>query len=400
MDMRTVHRLVAIVAVLFGLYAASTGIVVQLMDLGALYAHAPASDPTMQAIRVGHDGPPNFQVISDADYAAAPLPEGFDFDAALARVLKGRHDAIGDAPVSFLELRMAGTKPVGEVASHGLVYGFDAGTGAALGPPVKFVLPPLSTPSLRNTIKDIHRLRVFSQWALIVDALGGILIAVMIATGLMVYLRLWTSRRRSGRANPFWLAGGWWRSLHRAIALVAVLFLSVIALSGIVLSTSSVGVAVNSSLHHGQRPGLTADVSSPLADSELPAMLRTTLTAFHLANPGRPVKAVRLRSFAGMKQGIVIAGGDETTQHVFNAVSGRAASETEAGYPSTDMTYGWQIDQIAKQIHRGDFFGLTGRWIDLLSGLSLLYLATSGAVIYFELWNRRRKAGRRQLVWF
>ena len=398
--MRTVHRLGAVIAVLFGLWVSITGMTVQVMDLGAIYGHAPASDPTMQAIHVGHDGPPNFQVIADEDYAALPLPAGFDFDLALAQILKARHAAIGDAPVSFAELRMAGRKPVGQLLSRGLVYRFDAATGAMLGAPVKFVLPPLSTPSLRNTIKDFHRLRVISQWALIADALGGALIAAMIFTGVAVYLKLLKPRRRSGRSNLFWVAGGWWRTLHRAIGLVAALFLSIIALSGLVLSTSSVGVAINSSLHDGKRPGLTADVSAPLSDAELPAMLHTTLAAFYLANPGHPVKVVRLRSFAGMKQGIVIAGGDETVQRAFNAVTGRPVSETEPGYPGTDMTYGWQIDQIAKQIHRGDYIGLSGRWIDLLCGLSLLYLSISGAVIYFELWNRRRKMGRPRFLWW
>jgi hypothetical protein len=32
---------------------------------------------------------------------------------------------------------------------------------------------------------------------------------------------------------------------------------------------------------------------------------------------------------------------------------------------------GWQAHQIAKQVHRGDYIGLSGRWMDLAAGLSL-----------------------------
>jgi hypothetical protein len=78
--MRTVHRFVAVFAVLIGLYIGSTGTLIQLLDLRALLSHAPASDPSMQAIREGHDGPPSFQVIVDSDYFGEPLPADFNFD--------------------------------------------------------------------------------------------------------------------------------------------------------------------------------------------------------------------------------------------------------------------------------------------------------------------------------
>jgi hypothetical protein len=36
--------------------------------------------------------------------------------------------------------------------------------------------------------------------------------------------------------------------------------------------------------------------------------------------------------------------------------------------------------------------------MDLLAGIALLYLTISGAVLYVDLWNRRRKKGRRELL--
>jgi hypothetical protein len=137
------------------------------------------------------------------------------------------------------------------------------------------------------------------------------------------------------------------------------------------------------------------DPGAPLADAQLAGMLKTTLAAHGDA----PIRAVRLRIYGGMPQGVVITGEPEAHQRVFNAETGRPASLTEPGYPPQHFPFGWQAHQIAKQIHRGDFIGLPGRFMDLFAGLSLIYLTVSGAVMYFDLWRRRKKAGRTALVW-
>jgi hypothetical protein len=400
--MRAVHRSVAVIAVLFALYVGCTGTFIQLVDLRSLLTHATANDPNMQGLREGHDGPPNFQVIVDSDYSAADLPSEFLFDTALPTILQAAHAATAGAPISFLEFRVLDGKPVGQVNSHGQLFRFEAATGALLSDPeaVPHVsLPPLSRPSLRNTAKGIHRLTVLGNWAAFIPVLVGLTLCVMIVTGLLLYLRLVGARLRMKRPGLFWFAGGWWRSLHRAIAIVASVFLLVVALSGTLLGMDNLGLAVYRTVHHGDRSGLSADVSSPLTDAELHDMLHTTLAAYRSVNPGVPIKVLRLRYFAGMPQGVIVTGGDETRQRAFNAVTGQAASEYAPGYPVTGQPFGWQEHQIAKQIHRGDFFGLTGRWMDLLTGLSMLFLALSGALMYFDLWAKRRRAGRPGLFW-
>jgi uncharacterized iron-regulated membrane protein len=397
--MRTVHRWVAVLAVLFGLYYGSTGLFIQLIDQRALLSHAGASDPTMQAIRVGHDGPPNFQVIREPDYSAAALPGDFDFDAALPTVMQAGRAAVSNGPIAFLEFRMLNGRPVGQVASKGQLFGFDASTGAVLGVPSKVTLPPLSLPSFRNSVKDVHRLRTFGPWVMLVDLIAALALLVMIVTGLVVYFRLWRARARMKRAALYWSAGGWWRSLHRFVGLIAALFLIIVAISGGILASSSIGVNISAAIRGGARPGLTADVASPLVDGELAPLLHTTLSAYRSTTRDAAVKVIRLRHFAGMPQGVVITGGAETTQLVFNAISGRAVSESEPGYPDTGMPFGWQVTQIAKQVHRGDFIGVSGRWMSIFAGLSLLYLTISGVVMYFELWNRRRQRGSSGLFW-
>jgi uncharacterized iron-regulated membrane protein len=91
--------------------------------------------------------------------------------------------------------------------------------------------------------------------------------------------------------------------------------------------------------------------------------------------------------------------GDDTQQVVFNAATGHRAGLTEPGYPPTGFPFGWQAHQLAKQIHRGSYFGLSGRWMDFFGGVAIIYLSISGAVMYAQMWNRRRRAGRGALLW-
>jgi uncharacterized iron-regulated membrane protein len=397
--MRAVHRYIAVFVVLFAVYVSSTGLLTQTVDLQALLRRAPATDPTMQAIRVGQGGPPNFKVMRDPDYAAAAMPAGFDYDAALAKVTASARTALGDAPRSFVEFRMLDGRPAVRVASQGRIWPFDATTGAVAGATVPVTLAAMEQPSLRNQLKSFHRLGMFGPWAYALDLLMGLGLCAMMVTGAVMYVRMLTGRVRQGRYALYWSAGGWWRALHRTVGAVAVVFLSVLVLSGTFLAFNALAININKALAHGKRPGLTADVSSPLTDAELPSLLHVTLGAYGRGHPGVPPRVVRLRYFAGMPQGVVITSGPEATQLVFNAATGQPASEAEPGYPQTGMPFGWRVGQIVKQIHRGDLIGLPGRVVAVLAGASLLYLAVSGVVVYLDLWRRRRKMGRPGLFW-
>ncbi len=396
--MRTYHRWVTVVVLLFALWYAITGLALQAMDLSALLSNAPASDPTMQGIRVGENGPPNFAVLKQSDYVAAPLPRGLDLGKATETTIRAARGRLRGAPISFLDLRVTNGRPVGQVLSHRLVYTFDALSGVAVGAPAPFKLAPLSSPSFRNTFKDVHRLRYFGIPFYAVDILFCIALLVMIYTGIATYLPLWKARARTGRRSIFWKAGGTWRMIHRGVAICAALFLAIVAVSGIVLSLSSLGVAYSAAKAGGKRPGLTADVSAPLNDRQLMDMLRVTREALARDRYDSDVRVIRLRFFAGMPQGIIVTGG-AAQQLVYNASTGARAGMTEKAYPNNDMPFGWDISQTFKKIHRGDYIGIGGRGISVLTGLSLLYLAISGCFMYLDLWKRRRKAGRKKLFW-
>jgi uncharacterized iron-regulated membrane protein len=230
----------------------------------------------------------------------------------------------------------------------------------------------------------------------------------MIVTGLVLYFQLLRTRKRAGLNAIFWSAGGWWRSLHRGVSVVAAVFLLVVSISGTLLSFDTFALGIYGMTHtnagrYARFPmGMTGDLSSPLPDAKLPAMLGTTLSAYHAAEGSTPIKVLRLRYFSGMPQGLIIAAGktdDDTHQVVYNAETGHTAQMAESSYPYQGFPFGWREHEFMKQIHRGDALGIPGRLMDLFAGLSLVFLSASGLVMYVGLLRKRRKGGRKQMFW-
>jgi uncharacterized iron-regulated membrane protein len=403
-NVRPVHRIIGILILIGTLYLAVTGSIMQSVDLRAILSHAPATDKEMVQIREGINGPGNFAVIQPTDYGATPLPANFDFQAALATVLHEAHAAAGDsAPFKYVDLRVAGGKPLGVVRAGDQIIRVNAANGA--------VLPNIPRPaeqqkSIHLTFKVLHVLRGTSNWITLLHVIVGTGLFVMTVTGLVLYFQLLGARNRAGLKGIFWSSGGIWRSLHRGVSILAAVFLLVISASGTMLAIDGLGLGFYRATHknagkYAQFPiGAIGDFSSPLPDDKLPAMLQTTLSAGQQTSGASPIKAVRLRYFAGIPQGVLITGnGNDTQQLVFNAETGKRMNITEPEYPKTHYWLGWQEHEMMKQIHRGDAFGVTGRVMDLFAGLSLIYLSISGGVMYGNLWWRRRRGGRTALFW-
>lgn len=403
MSMRKIHRILAIFAIFFGLYMSVSGILLQSIDLKTILSHAPASDANLRAIREGRDGPANFQVATDADFTAQALPAAFDYDRALATVMPAARRELAGADARFVEFRMVDGRPVGQVSSNGKVLRIDASDGRVLIGADTAAPPPAAVagnrPALRNTVKNFHRMLAYGDIGQILFVVFAIGMCVMLATGLILYFRMLAMRRRMHRRALFWSGGGAWRGLHRGLAIAAALFLIVVVGSGTIEAIGSLGVVVYRNLHHGKRPGLTADVSAPLADRALPRLLHGTLDGYRAGHPATPIRVVRLRSFAGNPQGVVVTGGDDARQFAYDATTGAPAGLSGPNYPFTGQTFGWASDQFFKGIHRGDAFGLTGRWMSLLTGLALLFLSISGMMMYGSMWNKRRRAGRSGPFW-
>ena len=406
--MRPIHRIVGTIIMLFTLYIGVTGLMIQSVDLKAILSHAAATDPEMQAIRESIDGTDNFSVIAPTDYAAPALPVGFDFKAAMSTVLKSAHESTGgDTQLKYLELRMQNGKPVGLVQAGDKTVRVDPANGTILpNPPAR---PRGGRPaSMHQTFKSWHRASILSDKWEFLNALIGIGLFTMIVTGLLLYFQLLRARQRAGLNQVIWSAGGWWRSTHRIVSIVAAVFLTVVSISGTLLSLDTFALGIYGMTHtsagrYSRFPfGMIGDLSSPLPDAEMPAMLSTTLSAFKSAEGAAPIKVLRLRYFSGMPQGLVIYGGktdDDTQQIVFNAQSGAIAHMTESSYPYQGFPFGWREHEFMKQIHRGDALGIPGRFMDVFAGLSLVYLSASGLIMYADLLRRRWRGGRKQIFW-
>jgi hypothetical protein len=151
--MRPIHRIVGTIIMAFTLYLGVTGSIVQMIDLRTIASHAAATDPDMMAITESIDGTPNFIVIQPTDYAAAALPEGYDFKTALSKVLKSARLSVGaSTPLKFLELRVADGKPVGLVQGGDRTVRFDPATGA----PCPVPCPSETAPCPRCVARQKH----------------------------------------------------------------------------------------------------------------------------------------------------------------------------------------------------------------------------------------------------
>lgn len=398
-----VHRLFGLLAALFVLYIGVTGSTLQSVDLVTLLGHAPASDANLRAMREHIDGPQNYAVITTADYTAGALPENFDYATALTRLTAAAHAAAPGAAVRLVEFRVTDGRPAGHVQLDREQLMFDANDARAM--PTADIPkddPEIGERSLRNQIKSLHKAQFIGRIGPVINAIAGIALSVLVFTGLVHYFRLLRARRKIRRPALFWQSGGWWRSLHRWCSLAAALFIGYVTISGLLLTIDCLAQAYNIAAgerHHINAHDINRDVSSPMSDEELPAMLRTTLASYRSALPAVPIKVLRLRYFSGIPQGVVIADDADTTQLVFNTHSGQRVSETEPGYPNTGFLLGWQGHETLKRIHRGDYLGMGGQWMEFIAGLSIVFLGISGLKMYYDLWRRRQKAGRHGLFW-
>lgn len=401
-DMMRWHRVVVLFVGLLLTYVAITGAGIQIADMRALVTNAPETDPDVLLMRQHQNGPANYFVVTSPDYTAQPLPAEFNHEAAIHRAAQLGRAAAPQAEMRLVELRTYAGKVVAHVQMDKRHMAFDLDSGAAL-PDAALPTPPLPNrfTSPRQEFKALHRFNFMGPAATVPDVIAGVAFMVLIVTGLIHYLRIFRRRRQIGKGSVFWRGGGWWRELHRWLSLASAIVVISLSITGTLLAINSIGVPIYQKLHprNGAPSPTGGDYSSPLRDTELSAMTSATLIAFHRARPDTEIKVLRLRHFAGYAQGIVVAADRDTTQLVYNTATGAEMGLSEPGYPEMGMPFGWEWNQRLKRIHRGDIFGMSGRWVVTLSGVALLYLSISGFVLYYQAWIRRYRSGRKALLW-
>lgn len=340
-------------------------------------------------------------------------------------------------PMAWVEVRMANGQPIGQLMMGTRLEAFNAQTGAAVTPFPPVALPQGRglPPSLRQKVKTLHRFWDRTDVpGVYVEFFAGLFLLMMTLTGLVMYFRLLGVRFRQGRRSLLWLTGGgWWRGTHRVVSVLAAAFILCIAFSGTWIGFESsfgpikralsgapqrpaggqpqgqAGQAVGGPGAQGGQGGPGGggrgrrnpiDFIIPLRDAEVQEMTTVTLASMKQMHPNEVIKAVRLRTFGLVKEGVVIStDGDVTSQYVFNADTGAPDSLNEPGYPVGNFPFGVQVHENMKHFHSGAMFGVSTRVMNLLSGFSLTFLSISGLVVYFDMWLKRRKGGRNSLVW-
>ena len=417
--LRTTHRIAGIVVLTILVYLSITGLMVQFIDLRQIFlTHIEPVDPDIQGMLERQGG--EFNILTAADKFAQPLPAALDVNAALESVVKSARVTMGDAPLRYVELRMFAGRLIGSVQTLQLNSSYDLATGSLLSQsPVQPLRPVTSIDRLRYQIKAYHRLTVLGNWALWINVVAGLVLFVMIFTGIFLYLKMWRQRKNQGLTGFIWIGGqgkqdDWKRAVHRWVGFTAAIFLLVVAFSGEWLAYESLvfGYRMQHAADlrraaagpNGARPagsgqngpgapaGNRNNTPQLLKDADIPALLDVTLNAERQAANGAPIKAIRIRAFGNVQHGVVVAGdGADAKQLTFNARTGQPVrSDPQAS--GTGFPWGWDAHQLGKAIHRGGYFGLLGRLLDFFAGLSLLYLSVNGLFLYIDFRKERWQA--------
>lgn len=414
MKLLKVHRWISIVIVLFTLYLAVTGTLIALIDLKGLLLRASPYDVNLQALRGDANGPGDYAMIGPAYYLAPTLATGTDYPVLFDNVLQAVRLDHADIPLRYLELRQEPGLVVGQAqfAQESKGGGRDYPTlvlDATSGVVLQGAEAPKhnieSRDSLRIIVKSLHRMTTFGNGALWINLVVGAGLIALIVTGVWIYVKQYRNRVAVGRKGLFWKTQDWWRNLHRIVSFTCAVFLIIVAISGLWLAVESLAFGyylsdqIEKARAGGQEFAMRRDAMGILPEAQVPQFAKVVLDAYHKEYPGLPVRAIRLRVFAGYPQGVVITGESEARQVVYNARTGASMRQTEPGYPQTGFPFGWQAHQWAKQIHNGSMFGMSGRASNFLAGLALGYLSVSGIVMYASMWRRRSGSGRKALFW-
>lgn len=414
--MRTAHRWIMTVALIFITYWIASGLVLQTYDM-VDSSHAWSGD--------GGD-----RYVAWARARAPGIDEGSAIDA-LARAANAAQAARPNATLTALELRVDENTERVLVDLGGATrerLGFDAVTGN----PITLSLsddPGLSPGEatdgtvMHNAIKNFHRGNALGDLGIIGAALAATTLGLLAITGLFMYAKLLAARQRLNRHGLFWRGAqeSFWRAGHRWISVVAAVFVLNTSITGVLLSYDSVRLRffdpefarMMARIESGSQPGMPGAMSAsdpnavdplmpspggaippanaqPIDANELPTLARTTLAAARSAEPSAGITSIKIGTIDQQPRGLVVFASPGPLQLAYNARTGSALAAPADTLP-------WH--QVLKATHRGDIFGYWGRYVMTASGLSVLFLVISSAVMYAELWRTRRSRGQRGVFW-
>jgi hypothetical protein len=200
------------------------------------------------------------------------------------------------------------------------------------------------------------------------------------------------------------------RKLHRWISTAAMVLLTWVAFTGVILAIDSMypPAGLSDAVAAVQAAGPAATTATNLNSAPLdPAAVDQWLTnAVQTAVPtgAKPESIdVKLSMQDGQPQAqVAVTGDDARTTTVNTATSTVLKITTVKTAPVAwynDAATRVRLHDVLQDLHRGTFIGLTGQLLDILTGLSFAFLAISGGVMYFQLYLRRRQNNKPQLFW-
>lgn len=172
--MRQIHRWISLVAALFLLIVATTGVILQVQRLAGEDEDHDREVPTALAVPADAYGP------------------------MLAETLKVARGRAPNRPIASVELQMAGDEPKGVVTFPG-----DPGRQITVDPRDGKVLKD-EEHEAESLILRIHSGEILGEPGVALGVFWGSALVVLSITGFIVYLQLYRRRRKAGKGRLFW----------------------------------------------------------------------------------------------------------------------------------------------------------------------------------------------------
>lgn len=174
------------------------------------------------------------------------------------------------------------------------------------------------------------------------------------------------------------------RNIHRWLSLPIAIFMLIVAVSGIYLQYLEFGG------DESDRDQVNV-ASISRSDAELTAVLGEALSASREVRPRFAPERIEI-NLAGPAPQIILAeaGGRQAPKIEYDSSSGKAEFK---GRPPMSLR-GLMIG-----LHTGKIGGLAGLVLVMAAGIILAILSITGFIVYYDMWSRRRAAGKKGLFW-
>ncbi|MFT4089446.1 MAG: PepSY-associated TM helix domain-containing protein [Asticcacaulis sp.] len=177
------------------------------------------------------------------------------------------------------------------------------------------------------------------------------------------------------------------RQWHRWIGFPTAIVFIFIAITGIALQLDLV---LSGKSPPGQHASKGTETSTLPETPELQQMVARVVDTAHTQAPELKVQRIELSFKDGGAQATIGAGDPFGPQLLIDAHTGAVIPVPERG---TD----WHL--LLQDLHAGYSFGTVGRIISVLMGIALLVMCGTGFKVYYDLWVRRWRSGRRNPFW-